>query len=426
MYKFGLIKEDGVFNETSTDVFYNHTFFGYKPVQSFDIFGLINSTDGNFWLVSEDDDHYWTTAKISEETIRDIHTKLKNNDLSDSNIFKLENDLVSMNILNLQNNRLFTQKFHKDWIPQLIKTLDIDNPKKTKKDILPIWDKSIVPDRIDYPLMSLEEYIYNTISKYPTLYANKDFEISKFNVLDHFLNTISSGFDKDEDFFDTLSKKENIDIEKIKRLCIESSYTGFSKVDSINLETRVLNTPVQSSKIVENIFEEDKDKYPNVIYWQKNDPTKEFDLQDIMNQRKGLKIESKFSPYPNFQKEYSLVWINKDLLNNLDNEWIEGFKWFYEKSLESIDKGCFKDHSEFPTGSTKEDSNRIKQFENIIKNESFKKVSRDYGMEYNGNVEEFLTNQWLKTKDEYKTFINETINVLNDILDKNISYDFER
>ena len=48
-----------------------------NPIQSVEIFGLINSTNGNFWFISEDDDYYWTTAKISEETIRKIRRKRK-------------------------------------------------------------------------------------------------------------------------------------------------------------------------------------------------------------------------------------------------------------------------------------------------------------------------------------------------------------
>ena len=48
-----------------------------NPIQSVEIFGLINSTDGNFWFISEDDDYYWTTAEISEETIRKIRRKRK-------------------------------------------------------------------------------------------------------------------------------------------------------------------------------------------------------------------------------------------------------------------------------------------------------------------------------------------------------------
>ena len=77
MYKFGLIKDKGTWNTPTTNIYYNNYFDGYKPVQSTECFGLINSTDGNFWLLSEDDDHYRTTCKISEETIRTIFNELK-------------------------------------------------------------------------------------------------------------------------------------------------------------------------------------------------------------------------------------------------------------------------------------------------------------------------------------------------------------
>ena len=82
-YKFGLIKNEGVWNESKTRIYPNSYFEGYKPIQSVEIFGLINSTDGNFWFISEDDDYYWTIAKISEETIRNLYNKLLNNDFTD-------------------------------------------------------------------------------------------------------------------------------------------------------------------------------------------------------------------------------------------------------------------------------------------------------------------------------------------------------
>ena len=101
MLKFGLIKDKGIWNKPSTNIYYGHFFNGYKPLQSVDIFGLINSTDGNFWLLSENDDSYWTIAKISEETIRHLHNILKNEDFSDSEMFSFENTILTICLNNL-------------------------------------------------------------------------------------------------------------------------------------------------------------------------------------------------------------------------------------------------------------------------------------------------------------------------------------
>lgn len=174
-YEFGLIKDDGVWNNPTTSIYYNSTFNGYKPIQSCEIFGLINSTNGYFWLLSEDDDHYWTTTKISEETIRDLYNKLKNNDLSDNNIFNFKKEnIIELTLVSLHNNKKESRTFHKDWIPALIETLDIDNPIKSEQEILPIWEKSLVPDKIEYPMMTPEEYIYSTIQDWPSLYVKKE------------------------------------------------------------------------------------------------------------------------------------------------------------------------------------------------------------------------------------------------------------
>lgn len=422
MYKFGLIKDEGTWNTPSTDIYYKNHFDGYKPVQAVEIFGLINSTDGNFWLLSEDDDHYWTTAKISESTIRELYNKLINSDFSNKEMFKFENDLIFVTLNNLENNKPFTHKFHKDWIPSLVKTLDIDNPIETNKEILPVWEKSIIPDKIEYPLLTPEEYVYLMISKYPTLYAKSDFELSKFKVLDNLFNSLNSSTNDIEDFVDTISKKREVDIEKSKRYLNETSFVGYSKVNEIDLGSRVLKTPDFSSIVIENIFEEDKKNYPEVIHWIGSNP--KLDKIDIMEERKGLNIEAKFRPYPNFSDKFSILWNNKDeMLNILSEDWIKEIVWFYKSSLEAINQGCFKDYQEFPTGSQKEDQIRIEEMKQFVRNKTFEQITKDYEIEYNGDMEDFLTKKWLKNKDHYINFINKIIDVFESELNHDLYLD---
>ena len=412
-YTFGLIKNKGTWNNPSTDIYYGHTFVGYKPLQSVDIFGLINSTDGNFWLLGEDDDHYWTEAKISEETIRQLYNYLKNGDFSNTEFFSFENDLIVLTLTNLQDNKKSIRKFHKDWIPSLIKTLDIDNPIKTKNAILPVWDKSIIPDRIIYPFLSVEEYVYGRILIFPTSYANKDFELAKFRVLDHLFNTLGNGCRNIEDFQEGLFKKQEIDIIRAERLCLEPTYDGYEEVEIFKADTMEFKFPKSETNIARNVFEEEKEKFPSVIYWIKNDPN-EKDLEDIFLERKDIFINTKFRPYPNFQKKYSILWNEPETLKCLNIEWLNSLIWFYETSLTSINEGCFRDYSEFPTGSSKEDKRRIDEMLKFTKDKSYETISKDYELFFDGNMEDFLTRKWLKTKKEYETFINETILLLKE------------
>lgn len=414
MYKFGLIKDKGTWNTPTTNIYYNNYFDGYKPIQSTECFGLINSTDGNFWLLSEDDDHYRTTCKISEETIRDIHTKLKNNDFSNSNIFSFDGDMVTIKLTNLENNKEFLDRFHKDWLNSLKIVLDIDNPIISNKRILEVWDKNIVPDKIDYPLMTPEECVYSQILKWPSLYANKDFEKCKFRVYDQLFNVLGGGYNDIEDYINTLSKKKEIDLERAKRYCNEESFDGYTEIEEIDLGTRKFTRPNFDKCEIRNIFKDEKENYPNVIHWAENRYLKE-EKNFLTNL---FKKESKFSPYPNFEKKYSTIWTEKELLNILSKEWIEEIIWFYESCLDAINKGCFKNYSEFPSGNYKKDLERIEDMEKRIKDKSFEQISIDYGVEYDGDTSKFLTNKWLKTKNEYEIFINETINVLNDFLNK--------
>ena len=423
-YKFGLIKDDGVWNNPSTHIYYNTTFNGYKPIQSSEIFGLINSTDGNFWLLSEDDDYYSTTVKISEETIRELFDKLKNNDLSDSNIFGFKNDnLIELTLTNLQNDKKITRTFHKDWIPVLIKTLDIDNPIKSDKEILPIWEKLLVPDKIKYPIMTPEEYIYASIENWPSLYVKNDFELIKFKIYDDLINKLSS-YETTEEFIDGISKNKEIDFDRVKRYLNEKSFNGYSDAEKINIGTKEIVLPKSNTCIVNNIFEDEKEKYPNVIYWQINNNND--NVEKNILEKKGLIIDTKFSPYPNFQKKYSTLWNNKDdLLNKLPIEWIEEFIWFYQTSLQAINDGCYKNYSQFPTGSEKEDKSRMIEMQKFINNKSNEQISKDYDCEYNGDLFDFMSRRWEKQKIEYELFINEIIEVLADSLSKKNEINFD-
>jgi len=407
MFKFGLIKSKGVWNKPTTDITFGNSFDGYKPVQSVDVFGLINSTDGNFWLLSEDDDHYFVDAKISEETIRNLHKVLSLHDFSDTKMFSFKDNILKITLLDLYTNKKISIQFAKAWIPSLIKTLDIDNPIPTTKKILPVWEKSVVPDKVIYPLMTPTEYVYKRISEYPSLYANKNFEISKFKVYDHFFNTLGNGYSTFDEVENTFFKKEEINIEKIKRFSKELSFDGYSKVETFLVGEREVYFPDSYSLVARNVFEEEKINYPEVIYWRSINPN--VDLNEIMAERNDLKFDTEFRPYPNFQKQYSLIWKLPEIFSLLNDEWKKEIIWFYEKCEFAINNGCFKNYSEFPTGSKKIDQRHVEEMKKFIGDRTNEQVSKDYEVYFDGNVEDFLNRKWLKTKKEYLEFIKETI-----------------
>lgn len=404
MYKFGLIKKTGVWNETTTRIGFDNYFEGYKPSQSSGVFGLVSSTDGNFWLLGEDDDYYFTKAKISEETLRNLLEKLKNNDFSDTNLFHMNSSLLTITLLNLDNQENVHIEFDKYWLQSLIEVLDIDNPIPTKvKRVLKVWEKSIVPDKINYPLMTPTEYVYATILEYPSLYAKEDFEVVKFKVFDHLFNVIGNGISDYETFKDSLSKKKDINIAKAKKLCTETLYYGYEDFTSRIINDEEYIFPKGEAKAF-GILEEEKENYKNIKFWQEIPKN----LESILEEFEEEKTHTKFNPYPNFQKEYSIIWKIPKVLENLDKEWKNELLWFYEKCIEAINQGCFKNYSEFPTGNEKKDKQRINEIQKYNKDKSFEKISKDYEVEFNGDWSDFLKRRWLKTKKEYLMFIDET------------------
>lgn len=251
-----------------------------------------------------------------------------------------------------------------------------------------------------------------------------DFELTKFKVYDSLLNELNSSTNVEE-FIDSISKTKDIDYERVKRYLNERSFNGYDKVEKIDLGTREIITTSSSNPIVKNIFEDEKNQYPEVIYWQTNNISK--DIDKIMLERRGVELNTKFSPYPNFDKKYTVLWNTKDeLLDKLSSEWIKEIIWFYETSLQAINNGCFKDNNQFPTGSEKEDNRRIEDMSKMIKDKSFEQISKDYECEYNGDLFDFMSKRWDKKKNEYESFINEMLEVLNDSLSQKNEIKFER
>lgn len=242
-----------------------------------------------------------------------------------------------------------------------------------------IINKEIPPG---FKLLSPNEYITRSIISYPTLYLKYDFEQSKMAVLGHMFNTIGSGT---HDFINTITGKP-LDFNTIKDFFGDIAVYQYQKNGK--------------SKLITNLNDEDE----NFVYPIEKD------------------INYFHNPYPNFQKQYSLVYSSNYPL--MDNEWKRAALDFYlycKDFFNNPERSKTYHYSfEFDSLDSLSDSQKrdIKDMKQRIHNLSAKKISKDYGTEFIGSpkndddIANFLKNRWLKEKEKIYKFLDETISML--------------
>lgn len=242
-----------------------------------------------------------------------------------------------------------------------------------------IINKEIPPG---FKLLSPNEYITKSIISYPTLYLKYDFEQSKMAVLGHMFNTIGSGT---HDFINTITGKP-LDFNTIKDF--------FGDVPVYQYEKN------GQSKLVTHLTDDQE----NFVYPIEKD------------------INHFHTPYPNFQKQYSLVYSSNYSL--MDNEWKQAALDFYlycKDFFNNPERSKTYNHSfEFDSFDTLSDSQKseITDMKKIIHNLSLKQISKNYGTEFFGDpkndedIANFLQNIWLKEKEKIYKFLDKTISML--------------
>lgn len=251
-----------------------------------------------------------------------------------------------------------------------------------------IINKEIPPG---FKLLSPNEYITRSIISYPTLYLKYDFEQSKMAVLGHMFNTIGSGT---HDFINTITGKP-LDFNTIKDF--------FGDVPVYQYEKN------GQSKLVTHLTDEQE----NFVYPIEKD------------------INHFHNPYPNFQKQYSLVYSSNYSL--MDNEWKQAALDFYLycKDFFNNPERSKTYHYSFEFDSfdnlSSQQKNDIQDLKQRIHNLSVEKISKDYGTPFVGSpnndhdIANFLQNRWFKEKEKIHQFLNNTISMLEKDLNLNKS-----
>ncbi len=129
---------------------------------------------------------------------------------------------------------------------------------------------------------------------------------------------------------------------------------------------------------------------------------------------------TKNNPYPNFQKQYSTIYSIS--LNELPTDWLEGVLWYYRECKTYFENGAEGYSSAYPSKYNRDEElvahiNKMRK-EDMSEEDFNAAVSKAYGVEYTGDIPDFQTRRWNKEKTRILDFINETIGVLKEELDK--------
>ncbi len=259
-------------------------------------------------------------------------------------------------------------------------------------------------------MVSFDKALNYCVNCHPTLFNGKSFEDVKLKVMDHLLNTIGNGLEK-EDFLSQFSYKD--ENKEYYKSIPEKYYNGiplFYAYSKIHKTIKLSNGEFY--------------KFPDV----NSTIDGAFTEEELKSVEHAISIPVgiyDFHPYPNFQKKYSIIWDSPKIFNK---DWLINIKWFYEKCLEylSSDKiyeysqAIPKDLDDLKWDKKVEEQVRFfnSTFERYrIGEESFEEcISREYECEYTGDVKDFMVRRFLKENERRKNFCIETIEYISQLI----------
>lgn len=231
-----------------------------------------------------------------------------------------------------------------------------------------------------------EEYVLARVGQYPTLYAAESFEQAKLRVYDQLLNVIGNGIRDDEELEYEL-KYHPFDNERSLKFCNGAkALWGYTKTKKFSFDPDFQIG--EGDSITAGDFE--KDQHPEIIYWQES----------------GF---CKWNPYPNFQKKYSTIWF-PGFRAIAGDRWVAEAVWYYGKCRDWFITNGNEYHGAYPSGNERKDTHylgeMLGQREKYDSDEAF---SAAYGLEFTGDMHDFMVRRSQKTVNEALAYIDETI-----------------
>jgi hypothetical protein len=263
-------------------------------------------------------------------------------------------------------------------------------------------------------VMTAEQSFNYSMNTYPSLYAADNIEQSQYKVYDHIFNVIGNGYRDLEEFIDAhkITKETKPFIDNFPQKYVEPGalYYAYTKMSKIGEGKDSFDMPDYDSILKEVFTKEEQKDHPEVVQFT------------------NISKHTKKTPYPNFQKQYSMVW--KMDMNQLDSSWTKAAIWYYEKTKEFFNSDeTHLYHYAWPKDENKQKrliGDFEKNFERYKKEgqtqEEFNaEITKAYGFEYKGDTAEFIQGKWNKELNRIHSFIDETLEKLhNDLSLRNV------
>ena len=266
--------------------------------------------------------------------------------------------------------------------------------------------------------ISVDQYVTMNALKHSSLYGGRSFESAKLGVLDHLLSTVGNGITFNDLVRDSKNNYRNKKILAqdathlfdgtpmyyISKIVPKSDGNYAAKEYLINPKTgeEVFTLPMAQIKE----FGWDN---PEEYEWFENS---------------HRKIEE-WRPYPDFAKDYSIVWNHKNELSKLPVDFLKAFIEYYKITLDffTTEKQYLYHYACPRPDDEKMWKLKLKEWQDIyekytkdIENdeEKMKHFSKGYGATYSGNMREFLENRHKKNIEKCISFIKETLIMLEE------------
>ncbi len=256
-------------------------------------------------------------------------------------------------------------------------------------------------------MLTPEQFVLKCVHEYPTLYACKEFSSARISVFNQLFNVIGNGIRDENELMCELNKPFDTSVDYTKYTLGEPLYVGYTK-----MKTRGdLQFPDFTTRIEGAYTKKELDSISSlhgVVYWEELYKPKFEPRLSAMDS----KVEYKWSPYPNFKEEYSIVW--DDYFSKLGPAWINAAIEFYNVCLDYFNGDCSNYSYAYPCKTTVETENRDYDLtERLSTYTDFATISEEYGVAYNGNVQEFQMARWNAEKNRILDFIQNTLSRLD-------------
>lgn len=233
-----------------------------------------------------------------------------------------------------------------------------------------------------------DQYVMHSLANYPSLYASSTFDAVKFKVFDQLFNVLGNGIRDNEDVAEHFKARRYNKTRTLRFITSEPLSYGYLKVRKIG------KISIPDGDSIEVVLSSEKHLHPEVKTWI-----------DFTN-------DDKRSPYPNFERQYSLVW--KTNFTEYGNEWIDAAIWFYTKCQEFFEGDCSSFYGAYPAKTERESTKLREDYAKFLKEyKTHADVEKAYGLPFNGDIDDFITRRWEMTRNAHLKFIKKTIKMLN-------------